>query len=344
MSGRGSQVGVLDVGCFSAHLLVVDGSPLHPVLSHKTRLRLDRALDRDNRLRPEGVEQVVNAVRIARRTAERAGVADFVPYATSSIRDAVNADEVIAEVARRTGTRLRVLPGHEEARLSYVAARRWFGWQAGPLLVLDVGGGTVELAAGEDAAPSLARSLPFGARTLTRRLALDVARGRARDAARDRRAAADRAAGHPAADLVADRPTADHRELARVRAAVREALAGTAVADHRAVGCSKVFQQLARLTGARPQHEGPFVPRSLRLAGLREWIPRLASMPAPKRARLPGISRHRAEQSLAGALVVEALMVATGHDEVEICPWSTREGLLLTLGGLGDDDEYCRVA
>ncbi|MFD0205816.1 MULTISPECIES: Ppx/GppA phosphatase family protein [Saccharothrix] len=318
MSRRPAQVGVLDVGCFSANLVVVSGSPLNPVVSHKTRLRLDRALDRDNRLRPEGVEQVVTAVRIAHRVAERAGVSAVVPFATSIIRDAPNADQVIAEVLRLTGTRLRVLPGREEARLSYLAARHWFGWHVGPLLVLDVGGGTVELAAGEDVEPSLTRSLPFGARTMTRRLGLNRTVRR------------------------------DHRGLAREQVLVHDrvvaALEGTSVDGHRAVGCSKVFQQLARLAGARPQHEGPFVPRSLRLADLRGWIPRLARLPAPRRARLPGISRHRAEQSLAGALVVEALMVATGSDEVEICPWSTREGLLLSLIGTGDDDEYCRVA
>ena len=307
---------MLDVGCFSAHLLVVSGSPLHPVVSHKTRLRLDQALDRDNRLRPEGVEQVVTAVRTAHRIAERAGVSAVVPFATSIIRDAPNADQVIAEVARRTGTQLRVLPGQEEARLAYRAARHWFGWHVGRLLVLDVGGGTVELAAGDDVEPSLTRSLPFGARTMNRRL------GPVR--ARDRSGLG--------------------REQVLVHDRVVAALEGTSVADHRAVGCSKVFQQLARLAGARPQHEGPFVPRTLRLTDLRGWIPRLARMPAPRRARLPGISRHRAEQSLAGALVAEALMVATGHDEVEICPWSTREGLLLSLLGTGDDDEYYRVA
>ncbi len=308
---------MLDIGCFSAHLLVVSGSPLHPVVSHKTRLRLDRALDPHNRLGPDGVEQVVTAVRTARRIAERAGVVGVVPFATSVIRDATNADQVIAEIARRTGTQLRVLPGQEEARLAYVAARHWFGWHVGALLVLDVGGGTVELAAGDDAEPSLVRSLPFGARTLTRR---------------------------PALDRTAPR---DHRGLAREQVLVHDqvvaALDGTSVADHRAVGCSKVFQQLARLAGARPQHDGPFVPRFLRLTDLRAWIPRLARMPAPRRARLPGISPHRAEQSLAGALVAEALMVATGQDEVRICPWSTREGLLLTLSWAGDD-EYCRVA
>ncbi|MGM1061843.1 Ppx/GppA phosphatase family protein [Saccharothrix sp. Mg75] len=308
MSGRRTQVGVLDVGCFSAHLVVVDGSPSNPVLSHKTRLRLDRLLDRHNRLIPEGVERVVAAVRAARRTAERAGVVDVVPFATSVIRDAGNSAEVIAEVARRTGTVLRVLPGHEEARLAYVAARHWFGWGAGPLLVLDVGGGTVEVAAGDGISPTLTRSLPLGARTLTR-------------------------------SLVVDR----RQVLNKVRAALDDVARDVSSAEHRAVGCSKVFQQLARLTGARPQHEGPFVPRSLRLDDLRHWVPRLARMPAPKRARLPGISRHRAEQSAAGALVAEALMVATGHDVVEICPWSTREGLLLELGAQADD-EYCRVA
>jgi exopolyphosphatase/guanosine-5'-triphosphate,3'-diphosphate pyrophosphatase len=315
MSGRPGQVGVLDVGCFSAHLVVVSGSPLRPVVSHKTRLRLDRTLDQDNRLRPEGVEQVVTAVRTASRIAERAGVVEVVPFATSVIRDAANADHVISEVARRTGTRLRVLPGCEEACLAYMAARHWFGWHVGPLLVLDVGGGTVELAAGDDVEPSWAISLPFGARTLTRRLALERAR--------------------------------DHRGLAHEQVLVHDrvvaALEGAGVADQRAVGCSKVFQQLARLAGARPQHDGPFVRRTLRLTDLRGWIPKLARIPAPRRARLPGISRHRAEQSLAGALVAEALMVATGHDEVEICPWSTREGLLLTLTRAGDD-EYCRAA
>ncbi|ONI90901.1 exopolyphosphatase [Saccharothrix sp. ALI-22-I] len=318
MSGRPGQVGVLDVGCFSAHLVVVSGSPLHPVVSHKTRLRLDQTLDPHNRLRPEGVEQIVNAVRTARLIAERAGVADVVPFATSVIRDAGNADQVIAEVARRTGTELRVLPGREEARLAYLAARYWFGWHVGPLLVLDVGGGTVELAAGDDLEPSLARSLPFGARTLTRRLSLD------RTLDPDRRGLA-----REQQVLVHDRVVA--------------ALEGRSVADHRAVGCSKVFQQLARLAGARPQHDGPSVRRVLRLADLRAWIPRLDRLPAPRRAGLPGISRHRAEQSLAGALVAEALMAATGHDEVEICPWSTREGLLLTLSGAGVD-EYYRVA
>ncbi|GAA2681580.1 MULTISPECIES: exopolyphosphatase [Actinosynnema] len=304
MAGRPGRAAVLDIGCFSAHLVVVEGSPLNPVLSHKTRLRLDRALTRDRRIGPEGVAAVCAAVRSAASAARQAGVSDPAAFATSVIRDAANAREVLAEVRKRTGVDVRVLPGEEEARLAYVAARNWFGFAAGPLLVLDVGGGTVEVAAGSDAAPSYTRSFPLGARTVTR-------------------------------------GGVDRRELDR---RLRAELAGLDAAGHRAVGCSKVFQQLARLSGARPQHEGPLVRRALWLEDLRRWSPRLAGMPASKRARLPGISRHRAEQSAAGAAVAEALMAALARDVVEICPWSTKEGLLLERAVVGGDDGLVVVA
>nr|BFE49828.1 hypothetical protein GCM10017745_32550 [Saccharothrix mutabilis subsp. capreolus] len=167
MSEGGRQIGVLDVGCFSAHLLVVADHGLRPVLNHKVRLRLDQALDDTARVRRKGVEQVVAAVRESLAVAERAGVKHVLPYATSVLRDAPNAAEVFAEIAAGTGVALHVLSGAEEARLSYLAARRWFG--AGPLLVLDIGGGTVELAAGDAAEPAVVGSLPYGARTVSRR-------------------------------------------------------------------------------------------------------------------------------------------------------------------------------
>lgn len=295
---------MLDVGCFSAHLVVVDDPALHPVLSHKTRLRLDLSLDGNAGVRRSGVDQVVAAVREARHVAERAGVRELLPWATSVLRDAPNAAEVFAEVERRTGVALRSLSGVEEARLAYLAARRWFGADVGPMVVLDIGGGTVEVAAGSTGEPVLAASLPYGARTLSR-------------------------------------CQVDPEVL---RASLLESM--DALGDlrgHFAVGCSKVFQQLARLSGARPQRDGPDVRRTLRVEDLRRWARRLAAMPDRQRARLPGISRHRAGQSAAGAVVAEALMTAAGHDEVAICPWSTREGLLLTLIGAGDD-EICRVA
>ncbi|MEV6239734.1 exopolyphosphatase [Lentzea sp. NPDC051838] len=281
------SVGVLDVGCFSAHLVVVERDLLRPLVSHKVRLRLDRELGSDGAISGDGVESLCGAVLAARK---KAGDVPFLPFATSSVRDALNADEVMRKVLRRTGVELKVLSGKEEARLSYTAARHWFGFAAGPMVVLDVGGGTVELALGSGAEPEHAVSLPLGARTLTR------------------------------AGLTVD----------DMRAEVRERIAEAFPREEsaRAVGCSKVFEQLARLAGAR---SGPYAPRQLRLKDLEKWIPRLAKLSVRERAALPGISRHRARQSLAGAVVAEGLMKVAGHDVVDISPWSTKEGLLLDL-------------
>ncbi|MCE7003046.1 exopolyphosphatase [Kibdelosporangium philippinense] len=299
MRGPARRVGVLDIGCFSAHVMVIDrtdGSPLRPTYNHKVRLRLDHALDKNGRLSSDGVEQVSRAVtEIVRRVRHDV---DLLAFATSSIRDAVNAERVIRQVARRTGVELLTFTGEQEAHLSYIAARHWFGHSSGPLTVLDVGGGTAEVAAGTGTRPHTTISLPFGARTLTQ---WGVDNGLSLRKLRD-----------------------------NVSADVEKALQDTDLAGL-AVGCSKVMQQLARLTGARPQREGPFVERNLRLHDLRRWIPRLAGLTAAQRAELPGISRHRARQSLAGAVVVEALLAATGHESVRICPWSTQEGLLLEL-------------
>lgn len=296
MTKEAARAAVLDVGCFSAHLVVVDRDPRslsRPLLSHKVRLRLDRATDENGRIDESGIDRIADAVAEVRERLDTAKVTTFLPFATSSVRDAVNADQVIARVARRTGITLRFLSGEREARLSYLAARHWFGARR-PLAVLDVGGGTVELAVGNAPNPLFACSLPLGARTLTR-------------------AGIDRGA----------RLTEVRNELVeRITSAVPDDVLAE-FARQPAVGCSKVFQQLARLTGDSP--------RRLAVDDLGAWIPRLAALPARERARLPGISRHRARQSLAGAVVAEALMRATDHDVIDICPWSTKEGLLLNL-------------
>jgi len=292
---------VLDVGSFSARLVVhgAGGSPLEPLLTHQTRLRLDRELDGKGRLTTRGIDAVSAAVEIGMATAARHGVTDVFPLATSCIRDAANAADVVASVAEATGVKLRFLSGRREAELAYVAARRWYGASAGPLLVLDIGGGTVELAAGSGGQAGFARSLRLGARSMTR----------------DR--------------LPAERPSG--KDIKELRAYVLGEIDGAfgdlvpKLAEYQVVGCSKVLRQLARLAGDRPGKA-----RELRLDDLQAWIPRLAKLPPSRRAELPGISRVRAHQALAGAIVAESLMRVTGG-RVVICPWSTRDGLLLTL-------------
>jgi exopolyphosphatase/guanosine-5'-triphosphate,3'-diphosphate pyrophosphatase len=317
------QAGVLDVGCHSALLTVArrgKGGRLTFVSTRKVRLGLHHALGDDGRLRRAGIRSVEQAVAGAVAEAAAGGPRlrpeEVFPFATSVIRDAPNREEVVSRVARATGVRLRVLPGEEEARLAYVAARRWAGAGAEPLLVLDVGGGTVEVAAGSGVRPDRVVSLPLGARRVTRDL---VPYGVARSAA----------------------------HLDRVRARLRRSLAAVegglpcAPAGGHAVACSKTFTQLARLAAAGSgmgsasgigSASGSGSARSWReltLPALRATIPLLARTGVAARGELPGITPHRAEQSLAGALVAEALMESCAVTTLTVCPWSTREGLLL---------------
>jgi exopolyphosphatase/guanosine-5'-triphosphate,3'-diphosphate pyrophosphatase len=300
------RLGVLDVGSNTIHLLVVDAHPGArplPAFSHKAELRLAELLDGDGAITGDGVHRLICEIKVARQVAEDKGVEEVLPFATSAIRDAANGEHVITEVADKTGIQLSVLSGEDEARLTFLAARRWFGWSAGRLLVVDIGGGSLEVAYGLDEQPDAAVSLPLGAGRLT------------------------------ATELPGDPPTGD--DVRKLRKKVRAEIARTVAEfsrrgkpDH-AVGTSKTFTQLARIAGARGFAEGAYVDRSLSRRALEEWVPRLAAMTSRERAELPGVSTGRAPQLLAGALVAEATMDLFGLDELEICPWALREGLIL---------------
>ncbi|MEU2062085.1 Ppx/GppA phosphatase family protein [Streptomyces sp. NPDC013455] len=300
------RLGVLDVGSNTVHLLVVDAHPGAcplPAHSHKADLRLAQLLDAGGAIGDDGIDRLIAVVRDALQAAEDKGVEDLLPFATSAVREATNADEVLARVADETGVRLQVLTGEEEARLTFLAVRRWFGWSAGKLLVLDIGGGSLEIAYGMDEEPDTAVSLPLGAGRLT------------------------------AGWLPGDPP--DPEDVRALRRHVRAEIARTVgefsrsgTPDH-VVATSKTFKQLARLAGAARSAEGPYVQRELKRESLEAWVPRLAGMTAEQRAELPGVSEGRAGQLLAGALVAEGAMDLFGVESLEICPWALREGVIL---------------
>ncbi|MFJ4518352.1 Ppx/GppA family phosphatase [Streptomyces sp. NPDC088817] len=300
------RLGVLDVGSNTVHLLVVDAHPGArplPAHSHKAELRLAQLLDTSGAIGSAGVDSLVAVVREALQAAEDKGVEDLLPFATSAVRDAGNADDVLARVQEETGVRLQVLSGAEEARLTFLAARRWFGWSAGKLLVLDIGGGSLEIAYGIDEEPDAAVSLPLGAGRLT------------------------------AGWLPGDPPTTD--DVRALRRHVRAEIARTVgefsrfgAPDH-VVATSKTFKQLARLAGAPRSAEGLYVQRELKRESLEAWVPRLSGMTAGERCELPGVSDGRAGQLLAGALVAEGAMDLFGVERLEICPWALREGVIL---------------
>jgi len=300
------RLGVLDVGSNTVHMLVVDAHPGArplPAFSHKVDLSLAAHLEQDNTLSAAGESWLTEVVDDSLRIAEDKGVEDFVAFATSAIRDAENGDDVLTRVQERTGVNIRVLSGENEARLTFLAARRWFGWSSGTLLVVDIGGGSLEIAAGQDEEPEAVMSLPLGAGRLTR----------------------DWFTADPP-------PSGEVRKLRRhVRAEIAR-LVGTlrrvGPADH-AVGTSKTFRQLARIAGAAPSSEGFYVRRYLKHTDVALWAERLAAMDRAERARLPGVSEGRAAQMVAGAIVADAVMDLMGVSQIEICPWALREGVIL---------------
>ena len=313
------RLGVLDIGSNTVHLLVVDAHPgAHPLpaYSHKVSLRLAEFLD-GGRIGPSGATALAEVVHDALRVAEDQGVQDVIAFATSAIREAENGEDVLADIRATTGAPLEVLSGRDEARLTFLAVRRWFGWSSGHLLVLDIGGGSLEIAAGIDEVPDAALSLPLGAGRLTR------------------------------AYLPGDPPAADAvRALRRhirieIGAELRD-IVKTGTPD-RVVGTSKTLRSLARAAGAAPSSEGQYAARELRAADVASLVDRLAAMTVTERRELPGVSPERAGQLLAGALVADAALDLLGLDHLEICPWAMREGVILRrLDTLSEDPRAVR--
>src|SRR5215217_6539026 len=160
--------------------------------------------------------------------------------------------------------------GADGARLTFLAVRRWFGWSSGRVAVFDIGGGSLEIAAGSDEEPTVAVSVPLGAGRLTREC------------------------------LSEDPPGKDEVKALRKRIRIEMAAVAGGVLRAgrplRSVATSKTFRSLARICGAAPSEEGQYVPRSLDRDDLAAWLPKLVSMPSSERAGLPGVSDGRAKQ------------------------------------------------
>jgi exopolyphosphatase/guanosine-5'-triphosphate,3'-diphosphate pyrophosphatase len=299
------RLGVLDIGSNTGHLLVVDahdGAAPLPAFSHKQPLRLAEHLDHDGAVTQAGLDALVGFVAEALVVAEDKGCEEMLSFATSAVRDAGNSERVLDLVRDRTGVDIEVLSGEDEARLTFLAVRRWFGWSAGRLAVFDIGGGSLEIAGGTDERPDTAWSLPLGAARLAR-------------------------------SFFEEMP--DETGLRKLRKRIRAEIARDAGnllrggTPDRAAATSKTFRSLARVCGAAPSGDGALVPRTLELNDLRDWIPKLVAMAPDDLADLPGVSPSRTHQIVPGALVAEACMDIFDLAELEICPWALREGVIL---------------
>ena len=295
------RLGVLDVGSNTIHLQVMDAHPgarPAPTTNYKVELRLTEYLI-DGSISQEGIDLLIEAIKSAIAHSKVFLTEEILAFATSALREAKNGEKIITRINNQFEIDLQILPGEEEAKLTFLAVRRWLGWSAGKLLVLDIGGGSLEVALGEDESPSVAFSLPLGAARLTRDF------------------------------LVGDPFSAKSVKglESHITTSLKKSLPDV-LKDHDAhhfVATSKTFRTLARIGN----HLYGDSPKFLEAASMPGIVTRLADMNNAERTGLPGVSGTRAQQILAGAVVARTVMDTLNISELEICPWALREGVIL---------------
>lgn len=290
------------MGSNTIHLQVMDAHPgarPTPATNFKVELRLTEYLDSVGAISVEGISLLHKAISESVAHARANETDEILAFATSAIRDAKNGAEIISEINEHHGIELEILEGKEEATMTFLAVRRWLGWSAGKLLVLDIGGGSLEIASGIDENPEATLSIPLGAARLTR-------------------------------DFLSGDPYSS-KSIKTLEKYVEETLnkslpkiLRTHDANH-FVATSKTFRTLARITSNWYGDN----PKFLEKDSLEKAIPRLAEMTDKARADLPGVSNSRARQIVAGAVVAYSVMDNLDVHEVEICPWALREGIVL---------------
>ena len=296
------RLGVLDVGSNTIHLQVVDayvGARPDPTTNLKIDLRLSEFLSSDGIISAEGVKQLKGAIRECVIEARKVNSEELLPFATSALREARNGSEIIADLNREFDIDLQVLSGEEEAQITFLAARRWYGWSSGQLLVVDIGGGSLEIAAGVNESADVAISLPLGASRLTK--------------------------NYLEGDPFTKKSIKNLRDY--IESQLSDPLASILEypASDLAIATSKTLRTLARVTGDWANGNG----QSLKLEALTRILPNLSEMSQKERSELPGVSKSRARQIVAGALVAEGVMRRLVIDSLEICPWALREGIVL---------------
>ena len=301
-----TRLGVLDIGSNTVHMIIVDaalGSRPDAQASTKTVVRLMKYLEKDGSISREGVAAILNGVDKAMDLADGSGITQLLAMATSAIRDAPNGGKILHRIEQHIGQGVTVLSGDDEARLTFLAARRWYGWDAGRLLVLDIGGGSLEAAMGRDEEPSVAASVPAGAGRVTRRFL-------------------------PTGMASEEEIGSVHDKIRKILEPMVDAFPKSKRPNH-AVGTSKTFRSLARLAGSHVTSPGREESWVMTRAQLEDWIPRLAAISPEQRVALPGITPERTLQIVGGGIVADEIMKGLEVKEVEICPWALREGAIL---------------
>lgn len=300
MSGR--QVAVVDVGSNSTRVFLCDGidadGPRGERITVITSLR--RGAGSDGSIAADALGRLDECLMQFAATIEAFGADEVVAVGTSAVRDAPNRDRVAAIVRERLGAELQVLAGAHEAELSYLGARLAVTGD-GPVIVMDIGGGSTELVRGNAAGPTSAVSLDMGGVRFTERFLHD------------------------------DPPTPEQMT------ALRDEVAGLALPALAALGGPAPLIGVAgTMTTLAAIAQGGYDPELVHGAILtfdeaQEITERLSAVAVEERRQIAGLHPDRAPFIVAGALIACTVMAAAGADEVAISERDLLDGARLRL-------------
>jgi exopolyphosphatase/guanosine-5'-triphosphate,3'-diphosphate pyrophosphatase len=300
------RVAAIDMGSNSFHMVIVETrrGGFHLIEREKEMVRLgERTLSR-GRLSAEAMRRGLDTLREYKRLADAQRVDKLLAAATSAVREAQNGEDFLDRVGREIGFWPNVLSGQEEARLIYLAALHSIHLEGRRALVVDIGGGSVELALGTGQRIAWAASEKLGVLRMTERFV--------------------------ASDPLSPR---DERRLA---AHVRETVAphserARAAGFDIVVGTSGTILALGSLAHAAAAGSPPESLHHLTVsaAALHDLRKRLVASTLKDRRRLPAMDERRADIIVAGAVVLDTLLESVQAKEVVLCEWALREGMLI---------------
>ena len=299
------RIAAIDVGSNSVRQIVADVTAegvITVVDEMKAAPRLGADLDATGVLGTQAMQAAAEAIGRMATLARQLGAHRIDAVATSAVRDAANANQFLARVRQEAGITLRVIDGSDEARLSYLSALAHFDLGKGRTVVMDIGGGSLELALAADGVLDNLVSLPFGALRSTERYLRDGA---------------------------------SHKALARLRRDVRRELKTVLPrGDWRGaqlIGSGGTFTNLA---GVHLTRRGIFTARNVHATSVprvdvEHILDALAAMPPEERRAMPGLNPERADIIVAGIAVAAEVMARIEAKEVAVSRYGIREGLLL---------------
>jgi exopolyphosphatase/guanosine-5'-triphosphate,3'-diphosphate pyrophosphatase len=302
------RLAAIDVGSNSVHMIIADVSDeghIEVVDRVKEMVRLGRRSFTTGRLTDEAMDMTVRTLSYFKRLARFRRVDAMRAVATSAVREARNRVQFIRRIRRETGLAVEVISGDDEAKLIFEAARHAFGLEGGPHLLVDIGGGSVELVLVQDRKPVWRKSARLGAARLTERFLHD---------------------DPPSAAQRKDLLRQVEREIGSTLRAARHAGAV------RAIGTSGSINTLVAMArAARGEDWGRLHGASATAEEVAQITHQVVEANPALRAELPGIDAKRTDQIGAAALLTDFVLRRSGVPQLTACTWAMREGLLLGL-------------